>query len=154
MTLTSTLAIAETGLYDVIRAEAALAGVPVTLGDPGNAVRPEHVWIAEEATVEQVSDLSSQDFPMGGREELFELNVRIIATRSGDDYRALRDRAIALAAGVETAVREHRTLDGTVEDSEVVRIERETAATDAGRAILTTVVVRARAWLGSDVIPT
>jgi len=149
MTLTSTLANAESGLYDVIRAEPALAGVPVSLGDPGSGVRPEHVWIAEEATAEQVSDLSSQDFPVGGREETFELSVRVLATRSGDDYRALRDRAATLAAGVETAVREHRTLGGAVEDSEVVRLERETGATEAGRGILTTVVVRARSWLGA-----
>lgn len=149
--LTSTLAIAEDGLYDAVRAAPELAGVPVDIGDPGAAVRPEHVWIAEEATAEQSSDLSSQENPAGGREELLELAVRIMVTRSGNDYRALRDRAAVLATGVERAVIYDHQLSGSVEDAEVVRIERVTGATEAGRMMLITVVVQARSWLGSDV---
>lgn len=145
--LTSRLAAAEDGLLAAIADRAGLAGVPVRLGDPGSGVRPEHIWIAEEATARQVSDLSSQDTPLGGREENFELRVLIVATRSGDDYETLRDRATALCLEVEEAVRTTRKLGGAVEDSEVIQIERVSGATETGRAILTTVTVMARAWL-------
>jgi hypothetical protein len=147
MALTSRLAAAEDGLLAAINGRAALAAVPVELGDPGAGVRDEHIWIAEEATADQVSDLSSQYDPLGGREETFELNVRVMATRSGNDYEALRNRSVELVTEVETAVAEDRKLGGAVEDCEVRRIERGSGATEAGRLILTTVVVEARAWL-------
>jgi hypothetical protein len=154
MPLTSRLAAAEDGLLAAIVAQAALpanplAGVALRIGDPGSGARPEHVWIVEEASTAQVSDLSSQETPSGGREETFEIMVRVLASRSGDDYVALRNRATALAAEIETAVADNRTLGGAVEDCEVVRIERETGATEVGRAIVTTVVVFARSWLGA-----
>lgn len=152
MALTSRLAAAEDGLLAALVARQALpanplAGVALRLGDPGSGARPEHVWIGEEATAEQVSDLSSQDTPTGGREEEFSLRVLVLATRSGEDYTALRDRATAMTAEVEETVRTNRTLGGAVEDSEVERIERMTGASENGRMILTTVFVKARGWL-------
>jgi hypothetical protein len=154
MPLTSRLAAAEDALLAAIVAQAALpanplAGVALRLGDPGSGVRPEHVWVAEDARAEQVSDLSSQEFPSGGREETFEMRVLVLVTRSGDDYEALRNRATALAAEVETAVADDRRLGGSVEDCEVVRIERAGGATEMGRGILTTIYIGARAWLGA-----
>lgn len=151
MALTSRLAAAEDGLLAAINTRAAIAlnpleGVAIRLGDPGSGARPEHVWIIEEATAEQTSDLSTADAG-AGREELFELSVRVLATRSGEDYPGLRDRSTAMGAEVEIAVAADRTLGGAVEDCEVVRLERSTGATEVGRAILLTVVVRARAWL-------
>lgn len=152
MALTSRLAAAEDGLLSAIQTQAAvpgsaLAGVALRLGDPGSGIRPEHVWIREEATAERLTDVTPQAVATGGDEERFELMVRIMTTRSGDDYDTLRDRATALAAEIETAVLNARTLGGAVEDAFVTRIERETGATEAGRAIVTTVVVEAVAWL-------
>lgn len=146
MSILTTLAAAEDGLLAALQAAAGLTGVPLRLGDPGSGVRPEHVWIAEEAVVEQVSDVS-EGGTAGGREETFELNVRILTTRGGDDFAALRDRATALVQAVEAAVAADRTLGGAVEDCEVSRIERESGATDVGRGILHTVVVTVRSWL-------
>lgn len=150
-TLTSHLADAEDGLLAAIQTQAAtpssaIAGVALRLGDPGSGARPEHLWIAEEASAEQTSDVSSASGG-SGREERFELTVNVLASRSGDDYVALRDRATALVAEVETAVAADRTLGGAVEDSEVIRLERQTGASEVGRAILTAVVVEARVWL-------
>jgi hypothetical protein len=152
MALTSRLAAAEDGLEAAIIAQAALpanplAGVAFRVGDPGSGVRPEHVWIVEEADAEQVSDLSSQETPAGGREENFSLRVRVLVSRSGDDWEAIRNRLTALAAEVETAVADNRTLGGAVEDCEVERIQRQSGASETGRAGLVTIYVKARAWL-------
>lgn len=145
MALTTRLKAAEDGLLAALVAETGLAGIPLRLGDPGAGVRPEHVWIAEEATASQLSDLSAQTD--GGREESFELQVKVIVTRSGDDYAALRDRATVLVQAIEHAVTNTRTLGGAVEDCEVIRIERTTGATEIGRGILHVVAIEARAWL-------
>ena len=147
MSLTSRLAAAEDGLLAAIAGRANLAAVPKRLGDPGSGVRPEHIWIAEEATAEQLSDLSSQDVPTGGREENFSLRVVVLVSRSGDDYKALRDRLTALVLEVEEAVRLNRRLGGAVEDSEVERLERTTGAVEGARMAQMNVWVRARAWL-------
>jgi hypothetical protein len=147
MSLTSRLAAAEDGLLAAIQGRSELAGVAIRLGDPGSAPRPEHIWIVEAATAERVTDVTPQATNAGGYDERFELSVRVLATRSGDDYAALRDRAMELCAAIENAVIEDRRLGGAVEDSEVVRLERETGATENGRGILSTVVVEGRAWL-------
>lgn len=146
MSLTTRLAAAEDGLLAAIIAGAP-AGVPVTLGDPGATVPAEGIWISEDATAEQVSDLSSQSNPAGGREETFELRVIVFTSLPGDDYLTLRNRGITLCAVVETAVAGSRTLGGAVEDSQVVRIERNTGATTQGRALEQVVYVLGRAWL-------
>lgn len=147
MSLTSRLAAAEDGLLAAIQGRSGLAGVTVSLGDPGSGARPEHVWLVEEAIAERVTDVTPQASASGGYDERFELSVRVLATRSGDDYRALRDRSTALLLEVEEAVRTDPRLGGAVEDSEVIRIERESGATENGRGILATVIVEGRAWL-------
>jgi hypothetical protein len=147
MALTSRLAAAEDGLLAAIAGRPELAGVALRLGDPGSGVRPEHIWLVEEALAERVTDVTPQATNAGGYDERFEIAVRVLATRSGDDYEALRNRAMELVAAIENAVLENRTLGGAVEDSEVVRLERESGATENGRGILTTVVVEGRAWL-------
>lgn len=145
MALTSRLAAAEDGLLAALTA--ALAPVVVFLGDPGATVPAEAVWIAEDASADQVSDLSSQSTPAGGREESFELRVVVWTTAPGDDYPTIRSRAQTLAATVESTVAANRTLGGAVEDCEVSRIERHTGATGQGRAIQLDVFVAARSWL-------
>lgn len=147
MSLTSRLAAAEDGLAVAVLARPELAGVAFRIGDPGSGVRPEHIWIVEEAEADQLSDLSSQKTPQGGREESFALRVRVMVSRSGDDWSLLRDRLTELGHAVETAVAESRTLGGAVEDCEVERIERQSGASESGRAGLLTLYVRCRVWL-------
>jgi hypothetical protein len=147
MSLTTRLGAAEDGLLAIMQGRPELAGVAVQLGDPGSAPQPEHVWIVEEATAERVTDVTPQATATGGYDERFELMVRVLAIRSGNDYEALRNRALELVAGIELGVIADPKLNGAVEDSEVIRVERQSGATENGRGILTTVVVEGRAWL-------
>jgi hypothetical protein len=144
--MTTTLASAEDGLLAAITS-AVPAGVPVGLGDPGTLLGTEAVWVSEDASVEQVSDLSSQFMPAGGREERFDLRVVVFTSLPGDDYETLRDRGMTLCAAVETAVINDRTLGGAVEDAEVTRIERRSGVTNTGRALEMMVFVASRSWL-------
>jgi hypothetical protein len=143
MTLVSKMEAAENGLLVAMQAQAALTGVQVQLGDPGSSPPREIVWITEDAEAAWDPDVTMGTTP--SFDELYELHVKVLVFRSGDDYTALRDRAAELSGAVETAVGAYRTLNGAVDDSYVVGVKRSTGATNEGRGIETEITIRARA---------
>jgi hypothetical protein len=136
------MAAAEDGLLTIMQASAGLAGVTVQLGDPGASPPSEIVWIQEEATADWDPDVTMGPAP--SFEEIYELRVKVLTFRSGDDYLTLRNRARDLSNAVCAAVGADRRLNSSVDDSYPVRLERMTGASDVGRGIETTIVVRAR----------
>ncbi len=122
-----------------------MAGVRLQIGDPGANLGREHVWLPENVETEQrweTTGIGAQ-----ARREEFDLPVLVFIEKSGDDFEAVRARAQALAEEVEKAVRGNPTLQGSVWDSWVRRIEHATGATESTRIDLATVTVFCRAFL-------
>jgi hypothetical protein len=142
VSLTSKMEAAENGLLVALQAQAALTGVQVQLGDPGSAPPAEIVWITEDAEAAWDPDVTMGLTP--SMDELYELHVKVLVFRAGDDYTAIRDRAAVLAGAVETAVGAYRTLNAAVDDSYVTHVKRATGATNEGRGIETEITVHAR----------
>lgn len=150
MSLTSALAGAEDGLLERLQAQSQvpgspLAGVPIRLGDPGVGLMQEHVFIAESASADQRFVVTGTG--ANQKQEQFTLRVIVWVHREGDDYTATRDRAKDLLWEIEKAVAADPTLSGKVFDSWVSGLERRGGITDTGRALETTVLVTAIAFL-------
>lgn len=146
MTLTSRMAAAEDGLLFAMNQQTDLAGL-TQLGDPGTTPPAEVVWITENAMADWNPDTTASDTNAGTFEEIYELHVRVLVMQSGNDYQTIRDRAMLLSAAVEEAVASYRTLNGAVEDSYVVHLQRSTGVTGEGRGIDMEITVRARSDL-------
>jgi hypothetical protein len=144
MSTTTRIAAAQDGLFALLQARPGLAGVQLVLGTPAD-LRPEAVWIAEESRSEQ--SFAATTGQAEDREEQIELTVHAVASRGDLELVPVRDRAIALAAEVEAAVRADRTLSGSVWDAEVTGLEISGGIDGDRRIVDVQVQVRARAWL-------
>lgn len=141
---------AEDGLLARIQAQASqgptLTGVPMRLGDPGREVGVEQIWIAENVDATQAPATSGAPSRYERREEI-QLHVMVLVVQAGDDYKAARDRAGALADEVERAVLADPGLGGAVWDATVTAITKRSGANERGRAILLDITVEAVAAL-------
>lgn len=115
MTATSAPA-AKAGLLTLLRARAALTGVQVEWAHPGQLIEPESVFLLGVQSDEVPATLGQQR-----RDETYTLEVAVTVHRPGDDPQACEERAWALAAEVEAAVRGDRTLNGAVSEWAMVQ---------------------------------
>lgn len=106
---------------------AASIGDPVDLGFP-RTLQPDHTWIAGRADVEQTYVVSNLEAP----DEAFALVVDILVTLGGT-YEEVRDRLMARATALETAIRSDAFLGGSVSDATTATMRVREGVTDDGR---------------------
>lgn len=156
MSVTSQLNEAEDALLAALVARAAtpgsaLAGLPITLGDPVSKMQREHVFIPDAAVdVAQEWDITRQSFApasTGPRHETFSLEVVVFTSHAGDAFTPLRDRGSALSEEVEQAVLADQTLGGAVGEAHVAKIHRATGPYEDRRGMEITITVEADVWL-------
>lgn len=119
---------------------AALPGVEVTLGTPGN-IEPEHVWIPGE-TPSPISRVYRQSGVVAA-DERFDVLIHILTERRDPDYTAVRDRIKAMGDAITTALAADPTLGGLLKLCVVVQAQPEdTFKDDATRQMMLTLTVR------------
>ena len=142
---TSRVAAAEDALLALLQADgtlSALAGPP-QLFEPQNPA-DEHVWIAED--MEETQDVhTTGNVPT--RQEDFTIKVVAFVVKTGDDYKATRDRGVVLVAAIENVIRTNFTVTGSVFFGDVVGIRRSSAAWEKRRGVLHEVFVRCRSYI-------
>lgn len=90
-----------------------LLAVPCSLGYPPGGFTDEQLYLPGDFAAKTVSVLSGG----GGRDETGSMKVRVVVTRTGNDWAPVRDRALALAAVVEDFIRGDPTMGGVVVSS-------------------------------------
>jgi hypothetical protein len=141
----SRVAAVEDALLALLQADgtlSALAGPP-QLFEPQNPA-DEHVWIAEDMTEEQDVHTTGN---VPTRQEDFEIRVVVFVVKTGDDYRATRDRGVALVAAIENVIRTNFSLSGSLFFGDVVGIRRYSAAWEKRRGVMHEVIVRCRSYI-------
>lgn len=136
---TTRFASAQDGLETIIKARRDLAGNPlasvaIDVGDPGRRLKKEHVWIAEEADARQSWETTGATTAQ--REETARLFVTAFVTQSGDDYRKARNRLLALAQEIETAVRNDPALNASVWHAEMAGWRTDGWEIDNARGVI------------------
>jgi hypothetical protein len=110
------LKLASDGLLAILRARPGLAGVDVMVGWPRGMLNRESVIIEGDTR-----DWTVTDRNIGAHARLLEerlaFTVRVIVLRTSDEFATLRDRVLALAGEVISAVRSDRSLAVTVQDA-------------------------------------
>jgi hypothetical protein len=103
-----------------IKAEIAAAEepTPVSVGYPPGGLQAEHIWIGGQF------DAEMQRYVSGGlqRDEIGEVEVRILVKWSAAEMLTACDRALALSEIVEDAVSTDPTLGGVVEEAHVAGV--------------------------------
>lgn len=145
MSLVSKMEAAEDALLVLMQAHADLVGATVQLGDPGPSPPKETVWIEAEAEADWNPDVTMGSTPT--TEEFYELHVRVLVIYTGNDYKAVRDRAAVLAGGVEKTVAANRRISNTVDDAYVTHVKRDRGATDQWQGVDVRLTVQARVSL-------
>jgi hypothetical protein len=145
-TQTSQISAMEDGLLVKLLANGTLAGIagPPQLNEPLDPLK-EHCWIAEDIQADQVPNTTGNGW--GTMLERANIMVFVIVERTGNDYKALRDRADVLTAAVESVVKTDPTLNGAAWDARVARVERISSVGDLDRFIVKVVTVEADAYL-------
>jgi len=141
----SRVAAAEDALLALLQADGTLSVLdgPPQLFAPQDP-KDEHVWIAEE--MEETQDVhTTGNVPT--RQEDFEIKVVAFVVKTGDDYKATRDRGIVLVAAIENVIRTNFTMSGSIFFGDVVGIRRYSAAWDKRRGVMHEVAVRVRAYI-------
>lgn len=140
----SRTAAAEDALLAALQADATLAAIagPPQLWEPSDP-KDEHVWIAEQ--LEETQDVhTTGNVPT--RQEDFVIRVRVWVVKTGNDYKAVRDRGVVLVAAIENVVRANFTLTGSVFFADISAIRRFSGPWDTRRGVIHEVSVRVRAY--------
>lgn len=136
MAASTRIAAAQDALRTLVAGRANLATLEakkrITVGWPSQGPDEEHIWISGDVTDWR------QEWELTGagtqaREERFVLTVHVLATKTGADYAAARDRVLALIAEVEAALRASLTLSGSVFDAEMLGGQLEEQPSEDGR---------------------
>lgn len=142
---TSRVAAAEDALLAALQADGTLAAIagPPQLFEPSDPL-DEQVWIAEESE-------STQDVHTTGnvptRQEDFTIRVVVFVAKTGNDYKAVRDRGVALVAAIENVVRTNFTLTGAAFFADAVGVRRTSGAWEKRRGVVHEVSIRVRTYL-------
>lgn len=100
---------AKAGLLALLAARPALSTVQRSWGHPGELIEKESVLLLGVQSSEQPAQLGQL-----ARDETYSLTVAVCVHQDGDDAQAVEQRAWALAAEVEAAVHDDRTLSGAL----------------------------------------
>lgn len=151
MSVASRLGAAQDGLLAALQTQQAapgspLAGVQLTLGWPLDQ-QAECCFVLDRGRSEQSWSSTGPSVAGHEDEERLELEVRVIVRLSAPEYRAARDRALAIAGEVPEALRADPTLGGAVADSWVASTELDSAVDGESRYVGVSVRVEARAYL-------
>jgi len=140
-------------LKNALAARGGLTGVTVSYGSPLVPGAPPGEYV-ELAGIRHEQEAATASYSAGGPrhvEERFELDLWVSSTRKGDpDHQVATERAYALAAEVEDAIRADLTVGGSIVNgwAGVVALElAELGPSDQGvreSLIKVTVAVRAR----------
>jgi hypothetical protein len=131
---TSTVPALKAALLSLLSARAGLSGVQVVYGAP--LPNPGREFISLAGTT---GDQATASLGRLSREEEYRLTIYVSALREGLDQQSCTERAFALAAEVENAVRSDPTVSGTVRTALVDGpFTLEEGATDAHRTALVT----------------
>jgi hypothetical protein len=137
---TTTITAMRTALLALLQARAGLAGVQLGYGMPPGALQREHMllWLVE----------ASQEYRALGTTRKFEdytVTMHIGVVREGTNQKAADERALALMADVEAALRTDPTVSGTVLTAEVARYRLEPLASETTREARITLDIQTRA---------
>jgi hypothetical protein len=114
MASTTQLAAAQDALLVLLKAASGLTGVTVELA-PVGTLKAEHVWIPGDVPAWQdAPDMTAINGGAQVREEIFTIPVKLVVTKSTNDYKTVRDRAITLIQAIEGVVAVNPTISGTV----------------------------------------
>lgn len=145
MATVSRIGAAQDQLLVILQARPVLAGVKVELGAP-DVVEVEHVWIDGNVVEWTQERLVTDAVPVW---EEFALPVHCAVAKTGGTYAETRDRALALAAEVELAVRGNETLNSTIHDARIRPGSLSEGVTEIERLVTVTVEVLCHAALGA-----
>lgn len=127
-------------LVALLQARAGLAGVQIGYGMPSGALQREHMLLG---TVD-----ASQEYRAIGTTRKYEdytATLHISVTREGTNQQAADERALALLAQVEAALRSDPTVSGTVLTAEIGRYRMEPLASETTREARITLEIQTRA---------
>lgn len=142
---TSGVAAFEDALLAALQADATLGAIagPPQLFEPSDP-KDEHVWIAEE--MDETQDVhTTGNVPT--RQEDFTSRVVVLVVKTGNDFKAVRDRGVVLVAAVENVIRANFTMTGTAFFADVVGIRRGSGTWDKRRGVLHDVSIRVRTYI-------
>jgi len=94
----TTAAALKSALKTAMAAEASLAGVPITYGEPGDQARSEHIWIGAATDGDQ--ELASFRSGRKRRDETYNLDIVVDVTSIGK-VEANEARAVLLGTVIE-----------------------------------------------------
>lgn len=144
---TSTVPAAKGALLDLFAADATLGSIDCDWGLPTpDRLKHEHIWFDKV----EPADQESANIGANQRHEHYILPVKIYVTRGGYDTRAIGERAWALAAVIETIVRQNPKLGLTTPShfkAEIASTGEESAPRDSGWETAVTVSVAVEAHL-------
>jgi len=141
-----TFAQAQDGLYALLGASPALAGVAISLGYPPGGPQVEQVWVAGSVPSWSREARATQHQGPGLVEDGYGLKVYVV-TGKHPDFLTARSRILALAEAVITAVRADWTLGGAVSIADVEGGEVTEAVNEEGWEMGTEIRVHCRVWL-------
>lgn len=137
---TTTITAMRAALIALLQARAGLSGVQIGYGMPTGALQREHILLG---LVE-----ASQEYRAIGTTRKFEdytVTVHIGVVREGTNQQAADERALALLAEVEGALRTDPTVSNTVMTAEVSRYRLEPLASETTREARVTLDILTRA---------
>jgi hypothetical protein len=138
---------AEDALLALMLADATLQSVgPPQIFTPA-AMKKEHTWISENSHETQVAVLTAGTPALVQREEDYDIHVIIAVEKLGNDYTAIRDRGVALAAALENLIRNNSTLTGTVFYAEYMGHDRRSGTADRQRWVDFDITIHCNAFV-------
>lgn len=146
-TQTSQIAAMEDGLLALLLLDPTLSVIagPPQLTEPADPLK-EHCWIAEDVSADQTPNTTGNS-SWGTAMERASIQVCVLVESTGNDYKALRDRADVLSAAVESVVKANPKLGGAAWDARVARVERSSSVSEEHRFIVKVVTVEADSYL-------
>lgn len=127
-------------LVALLQARAGLSGVQIGYGMPPGALQREHILLGPvDATQEYRALGTTRKF------EDYTVSVFISVTREGVQQQQADERALALLAEVEAALRTDPTVSNTVLTAQVSRYRLEPLASESTREARITLEIETRA---------
>jgi len=146
----TTMAATKAALLTQLQSEAALSGVQVTFGDPGEAARRECIFLGDITT----NDVSPESISSGRRRRTEDYKVQVFIecqSKARSSPQDAESRAATLATAVENSIADTPNLGGGVSGLQFTEVASMTMTTNEvpvdGPHVVVEILVRAFARL-------